>query len=251
MIMIKPLAWLIGPLIKENLMATHSHVTALSLIIACLALVTPLQAVSSDYKSELFENTKLIYDDSFDGPLNTEFWEVRQSTTWEIKDGILTGSQSSKEFQEKMTKSGEGHEGFKPVIWLKQVPENFVCSMRMRYNSDAAPTNAPIFDLGHHIHTLSFTDKLTTLTIKKNVQVIRLEEVFLPYNQWADVAIELKKGTILLKVNDKQHRFDSPEIDMTGQHQIDFKGINLGTCQIDRLTLWEGVAPSGSPEPQP
>src|SRR5690349_10363267 len=49
--------------------------------------------------SELFKSTKLVYEDGFDqaGKLNTEFWEVRQNTTWEVKDGVLNGSPSSKE----------------------------------------------------------------------------------------------------------------------------------------------------------
>jgi hypothetical protein len=56
-----------------------------------------------------------------------------------------------------------------------------------------------------------------------------------------DVAIELKKGTLLVKIDGKKHLFQSTNIDMTGQHQIDFKGIDLGTCQIDHIKLWEGL----------
>ncbi len=213
-----------------------------------LALSLNLQAADSEFTSELFEHTRLVYEDTFDGTLNTKFWEIRQSTTWVVKDGILTGSQSSKEFQEIMTKKGEGHEGFKPVIFLKQVPENFVCSMRMRYNSETTPKKPPLFDLGHHIHTLSLTEKMTTLTIKKNIKVITAETPILPLNQWADVTIELKKGTILLKIDSKKHRFESPEIDMAGHQQIDFKGIDFGSCQIDHVKLWEGLSSPVQPE---
>ena len=34
--------------------------------------------------------------------------------------------------------------------------------------------------------------------------------------------------------------FHSANIDMAGQHQIDFKAVDFGTCQIDQLKLWEG-----------
>jgi hypothetical protein len=201
-----------------------------------------LLAESADYKSELFPNTKLVYADSFDGTLNTEFWEVRQQTTWTIKDGILTGSQSSKEFQDTQTAKGDkGHEGFKPVIWLKQVPENFVCTMRVRYDAKAYGRGFPLLDLGHHIHTITFAEKTTTLKLKKAVEVIPLTEPLFSLNQWHDVAIELKKGSILLTIDGKKHRFESTSIDMTGQHQIDFKGIDFGTCQIDDVKLWEGL----------
>jgi hypothetical protein len=213
----------------------------LSLIALALSVNDALQAATPDYKPELFQNTKLIYADSFDGPLNTDFWEVRQSSTWVIKDGVLTGSQSSKEFQEKMIAKGDkAHAGFKPVIWLKKVPETFVCTMRLRYDGEAYKKGFPLLDIGHHIHTITFSEKATTLTIKKNVETLPVESPLFSLNQWHDVAIELKKGTLLLTIDGKKHRFDSQNIDMTGQAQIDFKALDLGTCQIDDVKLWEG-----------
>jgi hypothetical protein len=226
----------------DKFMKTHTNISHLVLVLATLSLSPLLQAGSPEYQSELFNNVKLVYQDTFDGPLNSDFWEIRQSSTWVIKDGILTGSQSAKEFQEKKLASGDkAHAGFKPVIWLKQVPENFVCTMRMRYDAKAYHPRFPLLDLGHHIHTLVFGEKLTTLTIKKDVESIKVEEQFLPLNQWVDVAIELKKGTILLKIDGKKQIFKSRHIDMAGQHQIDFKGVDFGSCQIDHLKLWEGL----------
>lgn len=214
------------------------------LLLQLITVVLPslLCAGGSDYQPELFKSTKLVYADSFDGAkINTDFWEVRQNTTWKIEGGILAGSQSPKEFQEEKKKQGDkGHEGFKPVIWLKQVPENFVCTMRVRYDGKAYQRGFPLFDLGHHIHTISFSEKATTLTIKKNVETLPVEAPLFTLNQWHDVAIELKKDTILLTIDGKKHLFESANIDMTGQHQIDFKGIDFGSCQIDAVKLWEG-----------
>jgi hypothetical protein len=196
---------------------------------------------AADYKPELFKSTKLIYADTFDSPLNKDFWEVRQNTTWEIKEGVLTGSPSSREFQEKKLASDDpSHAGLKPVIWLKQVPEKFVCTMRVRYDAKAYQKGFPLLDLGHHIHTMTFSEKATTLTIKKNVETLPVEAPLFPLNVWHDVAIELKKGTIILTIDGRKHRFDSANIDMTGQHQIDFKAVDGGTCQIDDVKIWEG-----------
>jgi len=223
-------------------MKTHSRLAGLSIVLVALSLNPMLQAGSPEYKSELFKSTRLVYEDTFDGPINPDFWEIRQSSTWEIKNGVLTGSSSPKEFQEKMIAKGDkAHAGFKPVIWLKQVPENFVCTMRMRYNAKAYDPKFPLLDLGHHIHTLVFGEKVTTLTIKKDVETIKVEDQFLPLNKWVDVTLELKKGTILLKIGGKKHLFVSPQIDMAGQHQIDFKGVDFGSCQIDHIKLWEGL----------
>ena len=201
-----------------------------------------LQAESLAYQSELFKTTKLVYADTFDGAeLNAEFWEVRQNTTWAIKDGVLSGEQSSKEFQAKKKASDDpSHAGLKPVIWLKKVPENFVLTMRVRYGAEAYQKGFPLLDLGHHVHTIAFSEKATTLTIKKNVEVLPVETPLFTLNAWHDVAIELKKGVILLTIDGKKHRFDSTNIDMAGQAQIDFKAVDFGTCQIDDVKLWAG-----------
>lgn len=211
-------------------------------ILLALALPSLLAAAEATYVPQLFQNTKLVYAESFDVPqINTDFWEVRQSSTWRIIDGVLTGSQSSKEFQAKMIAKGDkAHAGFKPVIWLKQVPENFVCTLRLRYNAEAYHPRFPLLDLGHHVHTLVFGETKTTLTLGKNVETVTADAPLLKLNTWHNVAIELRKGSLVLTIDGKSRRFDSPHIDMAGQAQIDFKGIDFGTCQIDEVKVWEG-----------
>ncbi len=213
----------------------------LASLLMVFSLQAPLHAETPAYQPELFQSTRLVYEDSFDGTLNTEVWEVRQSSTWTIQDGVLKGSQSSQEFQEKMVAKGDkAHAGFKPVIWLKKVPENFVCTLRLRYDGAAYGKGFPLIDLGHHIHTLTFSEKATTLTLKKDVEKRVIDAPLFSLNAWHDVAIELKKGSLILSIDGKKHRFDSANIDMTGQAQIDFKALDLGTCQIDHIKLWEG-----------
>lgn len=218
-------------------MKTHSFLLTLSF----LSFTSALRA--EEYKPELFQSTKLVYADSFDsGTINTEFWEVRQNTTWAIKDGVLSGSESSAEFQAKKKASDDpSHAGLKPVMWLKKVPENFVCTLRVRYGAKAYQKGFPLLDIGHHIHTITFSEKATTLTIKKNVEVLPVESPLFSLNEWHNVAIELKKGTLLLTIDGKKHRFDSANIDGTGQAQIDFKAVDFGTCEIDDVKLWEGL----------
>lgn len=112
--------------------------------------------------------------------------------------------------------------------------------MRMRYNAKDYIPRFPLLDVGHHIHTLTFAEKTTTLTIRKDVEKVEVDEPFLPLNQWVDVAIELKKGTLLLKIDGKKRVFHSNNIDGAGHHQIDFKGVDFGSCQIDHIKVWEG-----------
>lgn len=212
------------------------------LIALSLAAATSLHAADAPYQPQLFKNLKLVYEDTFEaGTVNTAFWEVRQNTTWVVKDGVLHGSESSKDFQAKKKASDDpSHAGLKPVIWLKKVPENFVCAMRVRYDAKTYQKGFPLFDLGHHIHTISFGQKVTTLGIKKDLEKIEIAKPLFALNQWHDVVIELKKGALLLQIDGEKHVFESKNIDMAGQAQIDFKAVDYGTCQIDSIRLWEG-----------
>lgn len=167
---------------------------------------------------------------------------MRQNTGWAIQDGVLTGRPSTPEFQAKKKASADpSHAGLKPVIWLKRVPENFVCTLRLRYSAKGFQRGFPLLDLGHHTHTIVFDAKKTTLAIKKNVETLTATQPLFALNEWHDVAIELKKGVILLTIDGRKHRFESARIDMAGQHQIDFKAVDGGSCEIDNVKLWEGL----------
>jgi len=229
-------------MVFRSTMTFSYRLAALSLVLLALSATPRLQAAGriTSRSCSRPQNSSMKY--SFDGTLNAGFSRIRQSSTWEIKDGVLTGSQSSKELQEKMVAKGDkAHAGFKPVIWLKQVPENFVCTMRVRYNAEAYQKGFPLLDLGHHIHTITFSAKQTTLTIKKDVETLAVEEPLFALNEWHDIAIELKKGTLPSRSMARSHLFQSANIDMAGQAQIDFKAIDFGTCQIDSIRLWEGL----------
>ena len=169
-------------------MKLHLPCIALLTLLAVRFSASAIHADEPDPPSELFESNHLVYEDHFDsGEINLDFWEIRQRSTWKIVDGVLTGSESSKEFQEKKIAAGDkAHAGFKPVVWLKQVPENFVVHFRMRYNAENYHARFPLLDVGHHIHTLNFREATTTLTIKKDVEVTQVESALLPLNEWAE-----------------------------------------------------------------
>ena len=48
--------------------------------------------------------------------------------------------------------------------------------------------------------------------------------------------MELPTGLTEIKM-----RFEDPLIDMTGQQQINFKGIDFGGIRIDRVRIYEGI----------
>lgn len=209
-------------------------ITAFSLLV--------FSASADEYRPELFAFLKPVYADDFDGgTLDTEHWQIRQGTTWIVKDGLLTGSPSPKEFQEeRIAANDRAHAGFKPVIWIENVPENLVARFRLRFDGKDYQAKFPLLDFGHHINTLLFSREATTLVVKTDEKIMPAKEPLLPLNQWVDLTVELKKGVLLLVIDGKKMRFEDPLIDMTGQQQIDFKGIDFGGIQIDRVRIYEG-----------
>lgn len=206
------------------------------------ALVLPLVAHAGDYKPRLFKSMELVYEDQFDkdGPFNPKQWVVRQETRWEVKDGILVGSSSTKEYQQKMIAKGDSHTGIIPVIFLKPVPAEFVVQMRVRYDGQYTGTKIPLLDLGHHHNSLYFGKDKTKLFLHKR-NTVYLDDLLLPGNKWVDLTVELKKGTIFLQIDKRKETIKHGAIDMKESLQIDFKGMENGNIKIDWIKLYKGI----------
>ncbi len=225
--------------------ATKTLVNAALVTLSCVCSVTH---ASDDYKPKLFKSIELIYDEQFetDGPhRNTKQWEIRQNTQWNVKDGVLTGELATKEYQGKMQSIGDGHDGTRTVIWLRPVPKAFVVRMRVRYNETEKKgrNRGSLLDLGHHVNSFIFGEEQTTLTLQKKKKIF-IKDQFFPLNQWNDVTIEIKEGKILIQVNGRKEIIRNELITLQTDRefqQIDFKGQDFGSIQIDWLKLYKGV----------
>lgn len=213
-----------------------------------LSVSATMRAGSGDYKPQLFSDVELLYDESFDvdGPhdVGTQ-WVIRQETRWTVKDGVLWGEVASEEFQKKIQATGDGHDGTRPVIFLKPVPKAMVLLARLRYNetSEKGRNRGSLLDLGHHVNSFIFGEERTKLTLQKEKKIF-IEGNFFPLNQWNDVAIEIKEGAIFIQVNDRRELIRDELITLQTDReiqQIDFKGQDFGSIQIDWLKLYRGI----------
>lgn len=224
--------------------------TQLTLMIAAAVLCSVISrsASADDYKSELFKSVELIFDEQFDndGPhKNTKQWEIRQNTQWNVRNGVLTGEIATEEYQKKMQAIGDGHDGTRPVIWIRPVPKAFVVRMRVRYDETEKKgrNRGSLLDLGHHVNSFIFGEEQTKLTLQKKKKIF-IKGKFFPLNQWNDLTIEIKERVILIQVNDQKEiirdRMVTLKTDAKAQ-QIDFKGQDFGTVQIDWVKLYKGI----------
>ncbi len=225
----------------------HPNVIA---VIACSLFGLYSQNVShaGEYQSELFRTVELIYDDPFDndGPHDMpEQWTIRQETQWNVVDGILVGGLATEEFQKRIQATGDGHGGTRTVIFLKPVPRAFAIQMRVRYDETfkKGRDRGSLLDLGHHVSSFIFREGKTTLTLQKKKKFV-IEGDFFPFNQWNDLALEIKEGVIAIEVNGRKEIIKDELITLQNDvevQQIDFKGQDFGTIQIDWLKLYKGI----------
>lgn len=215
---------------------------------AVLSSILTSSVSADDYKPELFRSAELIFDEQFekDGPhKNTKQWEIRQNTQWNVKGGVLTGEIATEEYQKKMQAIGDGHDGTRPVIWIRPVPKAFVVRMRVRYNETASKgrNRGSLLDLGHHVNSIIFGEAETRLTLQKKKKIV-IKDNFFPLNQWNDLTIEIKEGVMLIQVNDRKEIIKDPMVTLktdADAQQIDFKGQDFGVVQIDWVKLYKGI----------
>lgn len=206
-------------------------------------LTSALVASETVYKPELFKSMELVYQDDFekDGPFDKEHWEVRQSTTWTQKGGVLHGSQSSKEFQKKkLASSDPTHAGFRPVIFLKPVPKEFVVQLRLRYKGEFKRKNqTPLLDLGHHLQSFLFGKANVMLYLQKEKR-LPLKKTGNKVGNWMTITAEIKQGEMVMIIDDEKHVYKDALIDLKESLQVDFKGLDYGTVEIDWVKLYKG-----------
>lgn len=222
--------------------------TLLSTVFTIICTFVSNTLFADGYYPELFRSVELIYDESFDtdGPHDMpEQWEIRQNTQWNVVDGVLVGGVATEKFQKKIQATGDGHDGTRTVIQLKPVPRAFVLQMRVRYDvtSRKGRDRGSLLDLGHHVNSFIFREEQTTLSLQKKKKIV-IKDNFFPLNQWNDLTVEIKEGAILIEVNGRKEIIRDQLITLQNDvevQQVDFKGQDFGTIQIDWLKLYKGI----------
>ncbi|MEM9282959.1 MAG: hypothetical protein AAGA96_14120 [Verrucomicrobiota bacterium] len=206
------------------------------------------ERLANQYQPELFSSIEPFYETDFpeDGPHDLgKQWVIRQETQWNVIDGVLVGDLAPVEYQEKMQAIGDTHDGTRTVIFLKPVPKALVLQARIKYTETEKKGRDPgaLLDLGHHLNSLTFREEHTRLVLKGGKKIF-IEGDFFPLNEWNEITIEIKEGVLLIQVNDRKEIIEDPLISLASNsefQQIDFKGQDFGTIQIDWLKLYQGI----------
>ena len=217
----------------------HLSMSKFSLFLFLLHLGLKLSAQVPHFHSHLFEKGTLVYSDDFDCAFDPERWEPRSGTRWEVREGLLIGRPSSCEFQEKHKEESDDHRGLGPVIRLNQVPENFVCHMRFKYEGEDYQASRPKVDIGHHINNLFFRKGGYSLKLSGGERFEDRQSGF-ELNEWVDLIIELREGKLLIELNGHQRFLEHEQVSMKSRDEFTFKALDGSSSRlvIDYVRLW-------------
>ncbi|MDB4265499.1 hypothetical protein N9891_01975 [bacterium] len=214
----------------------------LSLLITLTCLLN-LKAEEPEFKSELFESGTLIYSDDFDGEFNRERWGAAKGS--EIKDGkLIISPQFTSREKAMKTLNRDHHLGLEPVGHLNKIPEKFVCHLRYKFEKKELTPGRPSFQIGHHMISLGI--------LKNGGHQIKLPDgpAFtepksgMKLNEWIDLIIEYKKGTIRISVNGQSKTYKNEAVTIINEKdkhgpRFTFKGGPDCRIVFDSVRLWK------------
>ncbi|MGY8642600.1 MAG: hypothetical protein ACKVJU_16080, partial [Verrucomicrobiales bacterium] len=197
------------------------------------------------FESELFQNGKLVYSDDFDGEFNRGHWGAPKKGK-EIKDGtlIVTPQFASKEVAMKALKR-DHHLGLEPVAHLNKIPDQFVCHLRYQFEKPEFTPGRPSFQIGHHMISLGIVeDGGHLIKLPDDGPSFAEPDSEMALNEWIDLIIEYKKGTIRISVNGVGKTYEHEKVTMVNEKdklgpRFTFKGGEDCRILFDSVRLWD------------
>lgn len=231
----------------ENSIMIHMTRNLSAILCTSLIWISTSAACATDppaFKSQQFSTGTLVYSDDFDGEYNKERWGASKKDR-QIKDGklIVTARFQSKDEAMRVLKR-DHHLGLEPVVHLNRIPEQFVCRMRYRFETDELTTSRPVLQIGHHMiafnflkgggHRIKLPDGPAFDESKSGVKL----------GEWIDLSIEYRKGEITVGVNGYSKTYKHKTVTMTNEKdklgpRFTFKGGPNCRIVFDSIHLWE------------
>ena len=208
-----------------------------------VTLSVQLHAKDPKFKSELFNNGKLVYSDDFDGELNRERWGQPKGKS--IKDGklIIAPLFKTKEEAMKVLKR-DHHLGLEPVAHINRIPEKFVCHLRYKFSKPELTPGRPSFQIGHHMINLGISKDGGHRVKLPDGPSFSEPESEMALNKWIDLVIEYELGKIRVVVNGKGKTYEHEKVTIinpkaNGKHRFTFKGGPECEIIFDSVRIWE------------
>ena len=202
------------------------------------------RAADPAFNSQLFKTGTLVYSDDFDDEINRERWGA-PTRDKQIADGKLIVSAKFKSKEEAMrVLKRDHHLGLEPVVHLNRIPERFVCHLRYKFVKAELTPGRPSFQIGHHMIILGISkDGGHTIKLPDGPSFSESESA-MKLNEWIDLVIEYRKGTIRIEVNGHGKTYQHEKVTIINpkdKHGPRFSFKGGPDCRIffDSVRLWK------------
>ena len=213
----------------------------------CISAMTAIHAKEPEFKSELFKQGTLVYSDDFDGAYSKKRWGHNRGDK-QVKDGklIVTALHKNAEEAKKALKR-DHHLGLDPEAHLRQIPEKFICHMRLKFESEKLAPNRPVLQIGHHMISLTYLEGGGHKVMLPGGPSYKEPKSGMKINEWVDLFIEYEEGRILLSVNGFNKTYEHKNVTMINKKdkygpRFTFKhGIQGPNSRLvfDYVRLWK------------
>lgn len=167
-------------------------------------------------------------------------FKLGQGTTWESKEGMLVGTQSTPEYQAKKKEQGNGHLGTAPRLQFGGSPKDVIIKYSFKISGGEFTKLLPIIEAGHHLRRIYFGPEGTKILVDHEKTTIAESEFVLELDKWYHVMVEIKDDEFLVRFQDGPTIYgeDKGVGAEFANYNIGITATNLGTMHIDNMTIW-------------
>ena len=224
-------------------MPIHLPIKPLAIVLMLSSVTAHPRSEEPAFESELFASGTLVYTDDFDGELNRERWGAKGT---KIEDGkLIIGPQFTNREEAMKKLKRDHHLGLEPVGHLNNIPEKFVCHLRYQFEKKELSPGRPSFQIGHHMITLGMLEGGGhRIKLPNDGPSFQEPDSGIKLNEWIDLIIEYKPGTIRISVNGHSKTYKHEKVTIENPKaqngpRFTFKGGEGSRILFDSVRLWE------------
>lgn len=217
------------------------YVLILSLITAQYALAADLNQLTPILAEPGKAVLKFDFDKDFVVKKGDEFFVCGQGTTWEAKQGVLVGTESTPQYQAKKKAEGDGHLGTAPRLQIKNSPRDVILKYSFKIVGGNTTNLLPMIESGHHLRRIYFGSTGSQILVDHEKKTIADNKFVLQQDQWYHVMVEIKGNEFLVRFQDGPSVYGSdPGVGAEfANYNIGITATDKGTIYIDNMTLWQ------------
>lgn len=196
------------------------------------------------FDSKLFTTATLVYADDFEGEFNRERWGS-PGRDKQIKNGQLTVTPKFTSREEAMEALKRDHHlGLEPIVHLNKIPKRFFCQLRYKCVKKELAPGRPVLQIGHHMIKLNYLEGGGHRVTLPDGPAFTEPGSGMKLNEWIDLVIEYRLGTIRLSVNGYSKTYEHQNVTIINEKdkhgpRFTFKGGEGCRIVFDSVQLWE------------